>query len=104
MEHEASSRRDAQGIADTTDCLDQWLVRGRVDLLAEIADVDVHHVAPDVGIAPNVLAQLIPRDHMARAMDHELEQGILPARELDLLGSTPHAMCGGVHLQICNLH
>src|SRR6185437_12985088 len=61
--------RQAQGVADTADRVNQRrrpCVDG-IDLLAQIADVGLEHsgVATEV-VVPDVVEQLGPREHLAR--------------------------------------
>jgi hypothetical protein len=74
---------------------------GGVDLLAQVADVDLD----DVEVAlerevPYVLDDLRLRQHLARPRHEELEQGELPWGELDLLVTPPAPVLGRIETEV----
>src|SRR5262245_32147411 len=94
----------AENIARSSDGVDQPQVPGPVDLAAEIADVDVHHVRLRVEVEPpHVLGQLRPALDAPDAAHEELEQRELPDRELHLPGAARYLARRGIEGEIAHL-
>src|SRR4051794_27729178 len=81
---DSSSAILAQPVARAADRLDRPDPEGPVDLLAQVAHVDLDDVralpGPEV---PGGVEQLALAEHLARAAHQRLEQRELPRRELD---------------------
>src|SRR5581483_9859779 len=76
----------SQAVPRPPDRLDAVPAEGTVDLLAEVANVDVDHVrGPVVGEVPDVLEDASPGEHLARVAHELLEEGELLGGEEDLL-------------------
>src|SRR5215203_724395 len=72
-----------------------------VDLVAQVADVDVDDVrAVLVVVVPGVLEQLVAREHLAGMAHERLEQLEFLRRQGHLGFPAPHAPGGGVEPQI----
>ena len=77
-----------EAVADATDGLDQGLIRVVVDLAADALDIDIDEVgARVVMVVPDMFAELGSVEDAARRTHEAGEQGELPRRECDVLGS-----------------
>src|SRR4029077_4215442 len=78
--------RRGVAVAEAAHGLDRHAVGGlRVELPAEVADVELHLVAADaVRVAPDELEQLIAAEHLTGVADEGREQAELERRELHL--------------------
>src|SRR3954468_14609249 len=75
-----------------------------VDLVAQVADVDVDDVrAVLVVVVPGVLEQLVAREHLARVAHERLQKLELLGREVDLGVLAPDAAGGRVELERADL-
>src|SRR5205085_10935093 len=76
---------DAETVSGRDDRVDQRVLVVAVDLLAQLADVDVDDVARRlVTHVPDLLDDRHPRQHAVRIAHQELEQRELLRRQLDL--------------------
>src|SRR5512132_3936176 len=83
-----------QAIASPANRLDRVESEGTVDLLPQVADVDVDDVrAVVVAVVPGVLEQFEPRQDLAGAAHEGLEQRELLRRELDRRVAAPRPTC-----------
>ena len=74
----------AQRVADAAHRLDQRLVAG-VDLLAQVADVGLEHAGVAVEVVlPDVVEDLLARQHAARIEHEVVEQAVLGGRQFDV--------------------
>src|SRR5581483_4350230 len=94
----------AQPVADAANRLDRVAAERPVDLLAQVADVDVD----DVGAAlerdvPGAVEELRPRQRDAGAAHEQLEKGELLRGEVELVAAAPGSMGRGVEAQVADL-
>jgi hypothetical protein len=75
-----------------------------VDLLAEVAHVDIDHVRPVLVLeVPRALEKLVPGEHLASMAHERLEQGELLRRERDLRVGAPGAARCRVDAEVARL-
>src|SRR6266545_1587678 len=90
-----------QAIARTPDRLDRLPIEGSVELVSEVADVDLDDVRVAVEVrVPHVLEHVALGDDLTRSPHQELEERLLAGRELDLRGAPPHPPARGIETQI----
>ena len=93
-----------QAVAGAAHGLERLAPERPVDLLAQVADVDVDDVrAVLVSEVPGVLEQLEAGQHLARPPHERLEQGELLRREVDLVLAAPGAPRGRVEPEVADL-
>src|SRR5699024_7946809 len=87
-----------------TEGLDRIAAEGPVDLVAQMADVDLDdvRVALEVDV-PHRLEDLTLGDHVAGVLGQEGEQRELPRRQLDLDLAAPHPASRRVDVQVTEL-
>ena len=95
-----SRSRLTQGVADQTDRVDDRGA-GRLQLLAQVADVGLDHVAvPAEVVVPHVVEDLGLGQHVARIEEEEPEQVELGGGERDGLAGPGHLVGVLVHLDV----
>src|SRR5438105_13881856 len=93
-----------EAVADAPYGLDRVAAEGPVDLLAQIADVDVDDVrAALIRHVPGSFEELCASECGAGATHEELQQRELLRREIELRLAAPGAVCGGVEAQVPDL-
>ena len=95
---EASKETSAlELVAHTAHGVDELLRVIAVELVAQSADVDMHHVGDGVmAAAPDLFLDEGAAEHPALAPHHELQQGELPGRQGDDLPCATHLVGVGV--------
>ena len=89
-----------QPVADAAHRLDRVATERAVDLLAQVADVDVDDVGPALERdVPGAVEKLTAREDSAGAAHEELEQRELLRRQLELGLAAPGAVRGRVEPQ-----
>src|SRR5206468_7795194 len=81
--------------------VDEPLLAVRLELAAQVADVDVERVrvGPEV-VAPDLLEDHVAREHTLRVREEQLEQLVLGARERDLARSASRGHRVAVELEV----
>src|SRR5690349_23661886 len=75
-----------------------------IDLVAQVADVDVDDVrAVLVVVVPRVLEQLVAGEHLARVAHERLQELELLGRQVHLVVAAPDPAGSGVELQVADL-
>src|SRR5919106_6328208 len=91
----------AQPVAGTPHGLDRTAPERPVDLVAEVADVDVDHVGGAVvREVPDVFEDRRPAEDVALAAQQQLQYGELAGRQVDRRLAAPYRVTGGIQLQI----
>src|SRR3954452_6362950 len=97
-------RSVAQAVAGAAHRLELRDAERTVDLVAQVADVDVDDVrAVLVVVVPGVLEQLVAREHLARVAHEGLQELELLRRQRHLGVAAPHAAGGGIQAKVADL-
>ena len=76
-----------------------------VELVSQVADVNIHHVGPGVeGVVPNGGEDLLPTENLSLVAHEVFEECKLAARKIDQLLPAPHPVRAEVHLQVAYLY
>src|SRR5215471_11966269 len=80
----AAAPSDAERVPDATDGVDELVIGVDVDLVAQVADIDVDEIrlAEEIG-APDAVEDLVARVDLVRVHEQELEERELLRGELD---------------------
>src|SRR5918995_402196 len=93
-----------QPVTETANGAKRVGIERSVDLLAEIADVDVDDVGRGLArVPPRVGQQLVTAQGLLGTAHHGLEQGELAGRQLDLDLASPHPTRRGVQAEVADL-
>src|SRR5690349_16251588 len=83
------SRLGREDVTEPAPCVDQLGLVSFVDLVAQVSDVHVHHVAGDlVMLVVEVLPDLCTGDDLVLAVGQVFQQGELPRGELNRLSAS----------------
>src|SRR3954451_3696240 len=98
-----STRFPAKAVPGAAHRLERRHAKGPVDLLAQVADVDLDDVGPVLipGL-PGVLEQLVLAEHLARMAHEGLEQRVLLGRQVDLRVAPPRLARRRVEAQVAD--
>jgi len=94
-------RLGGQDVAQASSGVDEFGVEAFVDFVAEVADVDVHHVA---GVFVVLVVEVFPDvgagDDLAFAVGEVFEEGELAGAQFDGLVAALYGLGGGVDLEV----
>src|SRR5690349_1597252 len=94
----------AQPVTHAPHRLDRVQPEGAVDLLTEVANVDVDHVGAALeSDVPGPVEQLGTAERDSRAAHEQLEHRELLRRQVELLLASPRAVGGGIEAEVADL-
>src|SRR6185437_6708001 len=92
----------AKGVADPAHGMDERRAKRSVHFVAQIADVDIDHVAFHVGVGPDMLGQQLAGEYLAGMVDQIFKERVFTGGKGKFLATAPGAAGRRVEFQVAD--